>query len=78
MVLGCVQVVKARIIATDQKTVTLDPGYKYTQNVFKRELSGVPIYDEDGEYEQYWCDSASCTFRLLLRPETFCGERTQH
>lgn len=44
--------VKARIIATDQKTVTLDPGYKYTQNVFRRELSGVPIYDEDGEWSQ--------------------------
>ena len=50
--------VKARIIATDQKTVTLDPGYKYTQNVFRRELSGVPIYSEDGEYPLP--HSASC------------------
>lgn len=45
----CVQVVKARVIAVDAKFVTLDPGYKYTQSFFKRELAGVPIYAEDGE-----------------------------
>lgn len=42
------QVVKARIVAVDQKTVTLDSGYKYTSTLFKREMSGVPIYDEEG------------------------------
>ncbi len=41
--------VKACVIAVDSKFVTLDPGYKYTQNFFKRELAGVPIYAEDGE-----------------------------
>lgn len=42
------QVVKARIVAVDQKTVTLDSGYKYTSTLFKREMSGVPIYNEEG------------------------------
>ena len=43
-----VQMVKARVVAVDQHTIMLDPGYKYQQRFFKSELAGVPIYAPDG------------------------------
>jgi len=42
------QVLKAIVIAVDENQIEIDPGYKYTQRLFKSELQNVPIYDEDG------------------------------